>query len=458
MQDDSLLVRRTLAGDRQAFSYLVRKYWGQVYAQTLSMVHNSADAEELTNDIFVKAYYSLSSLRRSSSFHSWLHQIARHHCQDWLRQRPEPPLSMEEIPKAEQASLSSDSVEDQLLRQEKIDRILEAIESLPEMDRSLMQDFYLEETCYKTLQHRHHLSKAAVNMRLFRARQKVREQVKKLLSGIASLPWRDMAKSLVLRGGLETVKIGAATKIAMVGTVVVLMSGGAGVLMWRSHQPGTEQDQTGNMAVQTTRKRNVAPAVIKRSSEGTSELSEEEIEEITAFLDEFGEAEDGSPGHVAEEVSAEMGGEIPLTYEEEFRQRYIRIKETPEYKAVNERVKELRREHYGLQPSSEFRERYAEYVLNRYSVFGMTLEEGKSRFRNREFSSEELAYMTEVGEKLEQERTEIREALQANDRERLEFHQRILELMDMTDEELTIAIREYWRVLRGDEYVRRVTR
>jgi len=68
MQDDALWVQQTLAGDRQAFGFLVRKYWRPIYAQILSVIHNHADAEELTNDAFIEAYLDLLSLKRPSSF------------------------------------------------------------------------------------------------------------------------------------------------------------------------------------------------------------------------------------------------------------------------------------------------------------------------------------------------------------------------------------------------------
>jgi RNA polymerase sigma-70 factor (ECF subfamily) len=144
MQDDALRVQQTLAGDRQAFGFLVRKYWRPIYAQILSVIHNHADAEELTNDAFIEAYLDLINLRRPSSFHNWLRQIARHRCLDWLRQRKETSLSLEDLSDEVEAYLYGDSVEDQLLRQEQTNKTLEAIGTLPEIDRCLMRDFYLK--------------------------------------------------------------------------------------------------------------------------------------------------------------------------------------------------------------------------------------------------------------------------------------------------------------------------
>ena len=232
MQDEVLWLRQTLAGDRQAFNHLVRKYWKSIYTQNLSIIHNHADAEELTNDAFIEAYLDLPHLRRPSSFYSWLRQIARHRCQDWLRQRKEPCLSLEEIPN----EIEEKSAADQLIQQEKLLRTLEAIEALPEIDRSLMQDFYLEAEPYKTLQERYHLSKAGVKMRLFRARQKVKNQVEKVLLVFVSLSRGRIGKLLIMRGGLEVVKIAVKVKLITAGVVALLTLGS--ILLWYSQESG----------------------------------------------------------------------------------------------------------------------------------------------------------------------------------------------------------------------------
>jgi RNA polymerase sigma-70 factor (ECF subfamily) len=239
MQGDVLLVHQTLAGDELAFGRLVRKYYKPIYIQMLSIVGNAADAEELTDDAFVKAYLNLGHLRQFSSFYNWLCQIARHHCQNWLRQHRESYLSLETVSDEIETDVSWNSIEDRLIQQERLDRVLEAIESLPEIDKSLMQDFYLEEVPYKTLQQRYHLSKAAVKMRLFKARQKIREQVKDLLPGVISFPWQNVIKKLFV-GVIELMKISVKTKLVAAGTAALLTFGGIGILVWRSHQPEQE--------------------------------------------------------------------------------------------------------------------------------------------------------------------------------------------------------------------------
>src|ERR1700689_5447403 len=73
---DEKLVRLAQAGDRRAFNVLVSKYRARIMQLTLRYVRNEADAEDLVQDTFLKAYRALPSFRGDAAFYSWLHRIA----------------------------------------------------------------------------------------------------------------------------------------------------------------------------------------------------------------------------------------------------------------------------------------------------------------------------------------------------------------------------------------------
>jgi RNA polymerase sigma-70 factor (ECF subfamily) len=73
---DSELVRRFVGGDESAFVEIVRRYEAKILAIAQSLLHNIADAEEITQDTFVRAYRSLARFRGDSSLATWLHRIA----------------------------------------------------------------------------------------------------------------------------------------------------------------------------------------------------------------------------------------------------------------------------------------------------------------------------------------------------------------------------------------------
>lgn len=73
---DAALVRRFNTGDESAFNEIVSRYRGKIYGLTLGLIHNAADAEEITQDTFIRAYRGLTRFRGDSSLATWLHRIA----------------------------------------------------------------------------------------------------------------------------------------------------------------------------------------------------------------------------------------------------------------------------------------------------------------------------------------------------------------------------------------------
>jgi len=95
-QDDELLVRRCLGGDRGAFEVLVDKYQGPLFNVALRMTQVYADAEDITQSAFLKAFESLSSFKPGRKFFSWLYRIAVNESLNFLRaKRHLEPLSEE---------------------------------------------------------------------------------------------------------------------------------------------------------------------------------------------------------------------------------------------------------------------------------------------------------------------------------------------------------------------------
>jgi RNA polymerase sigma-70 factor (ECF subfamily) len=81
------LIRQTLAGDTSAFDQLVKAHRRTIYVLALSYIKNPADAEDLTQRIFIQAYERLVTLRQLDHFLPWLQQIAHNACKDWIRCR-----------------------------------------------------------------------------------------------------------------------------------------------------------------------------------------------------------------------------------------------------------------------------------------------------------------------------------------------------------------------------------
>jgi RNA polymerase sigma factor (sigma-70 family) len=84
---DSQLVERARSGDLPAYDQLVRRYQERVYATVYHMTSNHEDANDLTQDSFIKAYRALRSFKGDSSFYTWIYRIAINKTINFLKQR-----------------------------------------------------------------------------------------------------------------------------------------------------------------------------------------------------------------------------------------------------------------------------------------------------------------------------------------------------------------------------------
>lgn len=81
--DEQGEIRLSLQGDHEAFESLVRRYQRMIYALTYRMSGSTADAEDLTQETFIRAHQQLAAFRSDAKFSSWLYRIAVNHCLNW---------------------------------------------------------------------------------------------------------------------------------------------------------------------------------------------------------------------------------------------------------------------------------------------------------------------------------------------------------------------------------------
>jgi RNA polymerase sigma-70 factor (ECF subfamily) len=89
---DGALVERSRAGDTGAFEMLVRRYQGWVFTLAVRMLGDRAEAEDMAQEIFLKAYRGLKNFKGTSRFSTWLYAIASHHCLNQIEARRRRPL------------------------------------------------------------------------------------------------------------------------------------------------------------------------------------------------------------------------------------------------------------------------------------------------------------------------------------------------------------------------------
>ncbi|MFC1715970.1 sigma-70 family RNA polymerase sigma factor [Candidatus Poribacteria bacterium] len=176
MLEDDLLVQKCLDGDKDAFGALVDKYKNAVHGLAYSKVHNLHDAEDIAQEAFINAYRNLRSLKYPHRFRSWIYAIVANLCRTWLREKPRSPLALASMNESE----SRENLEDRAIRESRkgqvLDRVLDAINELPETNRLVMTLYYIDGLTCKEIGEFTGTSINTVMSKLRRARSKLRKE------------------------------------------------------------------------------------------------------------------------------------------------------------------------------------------------------------------------------------------------------------------------------------------
>lgn len=179
--DDILLgwVKAACAGDQEAFAEIVYSFTDAVYNLCYRMLGDSAEAEDATQEAFLRAYHYLSRYDPQRSFKTWLLSIASNHCIDRLRRRRVTLVSLDEpLPSGHLLELMSPDPlpEEALLRQERSAMIQRMLNDLAPEYRAAVVLRYWFDYSYSEIADALHTTESAIKSRLFRARQMLAEQ------------------------------------------------------------------------------------------------------------------------------------------------------------------------------------------------------------------------------------------------------------------------------------------
>ena len=178
--NDVDLIQRVLDGDQDAFTALVDKYQKSVHALVWRKIGDFHIAEELTQDIFLKVYKRLSTLKRPEHFPGWLYVIATRHCFSWLRKKRVPTKSLD--------AMSTAELEEICYAQYKADRsaksaiehqselVKRLLKKLPESERTVVTLYYLAEMTSEEISAFLGVSPNTVRSRLRRARERLEKE------------------------------------------------------------------------------------------------------------------------------------------------------------------------------------------------------------------------------------------------------------------------------------------
>ena len=178
--NDVQLIHDVLSGDDEAFSVLVEKYQKTVHALVWRKVGDFHDAEEITQDTFLRAYKGLSTLKNPNLFAGWLYVIANRLCINWLKKQKPVTQSLEdtsltEVNNAAYTHYESQQRETQA-NEHRHNTVKRLLEKLPESERTVVTLYYLSEMTTKEIGKFLGVSVNTITSRLQRGRKRLQEQ------------------------------------------------------------------------------------------------------------------------------------------------------------------------------------------------------------------------------------------------------------------------------------------
>ena len=186
---DLSLVRRVQRGERGAYDLLVLKYQHKVVKLVMRYLRNPADAEDVAQEAFVKAYRALPQFRGDSAFYTWLYRIAINTAKNALVATKRRPMDYDlDLQDPEQYELharlaEAETPEALLLTDEIRDTVNRAIENLPEDLRTAIVLRELEGLSYEDIAETMDCPVGTVRSRIFRAREAIDKKLRPIFDG-----------------------------------------------------------------------------------------------------------------------------------------------------------------------------------------------------------------------------------------------------------------------------------
>ncbi|TMM56007.1 sigma-70 family RNA polymerase sigma factor [Maribacter algarum] len=180
-KEDQHYIDAVINGDTRAFSVLVERYKHMVFTVAVKVLKNQEEAEEVAQDVFVKAYTALSTFKGDSKFSTWIYKIAYYRSLDYLKKQKRG-MRTSSIDSGTEYHLSSmQNALDNLEINERKLAIKDAIDELPKDDAVVITLHYFEELSLKEIADIMNLEANTVKVRLFRSRKRLAELLKSKL-------------------------------------------------------------------------------------------------------------------------------------------------------------------------------------------------------------------------------------------------------------------------------------
>jgi RNA polymerase sigma factor (sigma-70 family) len=180
---DTEIIKRVLAGEQALFAQLVQRYQSYVFTLVLRFTDNREDAEEISQDVLVKAYRSLADFRGEAKFSTWLYTIVRTSCITFLRKKRLETTSLDNERTSQQVeSRQSGFTANAIEQKSKHAMVNTAIRMLSPDDTQILTLFYKGEQTLEEIGRVMRLDPNTIKVKLHRARHRLKEKMEKHFS------------------------------------------------------------------------------------------------------------------------------------------------------------------------------------------------------------------------------------------------------------------------------------
>ena len=179
--NDQHYIDKILQGETNAFAILVDRYKDMIFTLALKMVKNREEAEEVSQDTFIKIYNSLNKFKGDSKFSTWIYKIAYNTCLDRLKKSKKEDLNISIDDFSSHLIKTMDTALSALEDKERKQTIQNCLNLLPSEENFLLTLFYFEDQNLEEISKIMSINANNVKVKLFRSRQKLAVILKKQL-------------------------------------------------------------------------------------------------------------------------------------------------------------------------------------------------------------------------------------------------------------------------------------
>ncbi len=182
--EDKQLIRLALEGNQDAYKRLMKKYHNAIHHLIVRMIGYGGEAEDLTQEAFIKAFNSLETFNDEFAFSTWLYKIATNNCIDYLRKRKLRTFSIDKPVESHDGEYQYEIPDHtyipdtNILRHQQTRTIQHAIDALPEKYRIVIVMRHQQELSYEEIADELGLPLGTVKAHIFRAREMLSRQLR----------------------------------------------------------------------------------------------------------------------------------------------------------------------------------------------------------------------------------------------------------------------------------------